>query len=273
MDAREDPPDSGTDERSSDERRPPRQDAGPSSGGLSHDKAGAIPSARSASDKSVAVDDVSDEEQQEAVSDSTAAEAGQEPARAGVGRRGYPLRAVGAAGPLVERGSCRGVAADTAEELDPTEARGLPAPVSSKSFWTARRRATVPVGGGGGGGWFSLAKGVAARCRPRGDGVGERDRVEEAAEAVERRGVEGTGVERYRELTSLARRRGRGAVGGGTGGGGGGIRSALCDGGAVAAAMPERSERRRGGGRRGKRPSGMDFRERRVQRLVSRKRV
>jgi len=221
----------------------------------------------------VAVDDVSDEEQQEAVSDSTAAEAGQEPARAGVGRRGYPLRAVGAAGPLVERGSCRGVAADTAEELDPTEARGLPAPVSSKSFWTARRRATVPVGGGGGGGWFSLAKGVAARCRPRGDGVGERDRVEEAAEAVERRGVEGTGVERYRELTSLARRRGRGAVGGGTGGGGGGIRSALCDGGAVAAAMPERSERRRGGGRRGKRPSGMDFRERRVQRLVSRKRV
>jgi hypothetical protein len=240
LDAREDPPDSGTDEQSSDERRPPRQDAGPSSGGLSHGAAGAIPSARSASDKSVAVDDVSDEEQQEAVSESTAPEAGQEPARAGVGRRGYPLRAVGAAGPLVERGSGRGVAAGTAEELELTEARGLPAPISSKSFWTARRRATVPVGGGGGGGWFSLAKGVTARCRPRGDGVGdgERDRVEEA---VERRGVEGTGVERYRELTSLARRRGRGAVVVRTGGGGGGgIRSALCDGGPAAAAMPDR---------------------------------
>jgi hypothetical protein len=190
----------------------------------------------------VAVDDVSDEEQHEAASDSTAAEGGQEePARAGVGRRGYPLRAVGAAGRLVERGSGRGVGAGTveAEELATTEARGLPAPVSSKSFWTARRRATVPVGGGGG--WFSLAKGVAARCRPRGDGVGERDRVEEAAEAVERRGVEGTGVERYRELTSLPRRRGRGAVGGGTGCCGG-IRSARCDG-VAAAAMPERSDR------------------------------
>jgi len=179
---------------------------------------------------------------------------------------------VGAAGPLVERGSGRGVAAGTAEELEPTEARGLPAPVSSKSYWTARRRPTVPVGGGGGGGWFSLAKGVAARCRPRGDGVGERDRVEEAAEAVERRGVEGTGVERYRELTSLPRRRGRGAVGGSTGGGGG-IRFPRSDG--VAAAMPERSERSGEGGVavEGKRPSGMDFRERRVQRLVSWKRV
>jgi hypothetical protein len=237
LDAREDPPDSGTDERSSDERRPPRQDAGPSSVGLSHGAAGAIPSAPSASEKSVDVDDVSDEKQHEEASDSTAAEVGQEPARAGVGRRGYPLRAVGATGPLVERRRGRGVASRTAAELEPTEARGLLAPVSSKSFCTARRRATVPLGGGGG--WFSLAKGVAVRCRPRGEGVGERDRVEEAADAVERRGVGGTGVERYRELTSLARRRGRGTVGGG------GIRSAHSDGGAAAAAaaMPERSGR------------------------------
>lgn len=94
----------------------------------------------------------------------------------------------------------------------------------------------MPVGGGGSGGWFSFAKGVATRWRPRGEGVGERDRVEEA---VERRGVEGTGVERYRELTSRARRRGRRSVVGGTGGGdgGGGIRSARGEGGAAAAAM------------------------------------
>lgn len=250
MDARADPPDSGTEDRSSDERRPPRQDAGPSSGGLSHGAAGATPSPPSASEKSVAVDDVSDDEQHDAASESAAAEAaeGYEPARAGVGRRGYPLLAVGTAGPLVERGSGRGVAAATPEETELTEARGLQAPVSSNSFCTARLRATVPVGGGGGGGWFSLAKGVATRCRPRGDGVGERDRVEEAAEALERRGVEGTGVERYRELTSRARRRGRRSVVGGTGGGGGGggIRSARGDGGTVAAAMGIGSERRKG---------------------------
>ena len=82
------------------------------------------------------------------------------------------------------------MAAAAPEELEPTEARGLQAPVSSNSFCTARLRATVPVGGGGGG-WFSLAKGVATRWRPRGDGVGERDRVEEA---VERRGLAGMGV-------------------------------------------------------------------------------
>jgi len=138
------------------------------------------------------------------------------------------------------------VAAAAPEELEPTEARGLQAPVSSNSFCTARLRATVPVGGGGGG-WFSLAKGVATRWRPRGDGVGERDRVEEA---VERRGVAGTGVERYRELTSRARRRGRRSVVGGTGGGGGGggIRSGRGDGGAAAAAMDRGigAERRRG---------------------------
>ena len=231
MDARPDPPDSGTDDRSSDERRPPRQDAGPSSGGLSHGAAGATPSPPSASEKSVAVDAVSDDEQHDAAS---AAE-GYEPVRAGVGRRGYPLLAVGAAGPLAERGSGRGVAAAPPEELEPTEARGLQAPVSSNSFCTALLRATVPVGGGGGG-WFSLAKGVATRWRPRGDGVGERDRVEEA---VERRGVAGTGVERYRELTSRARRRGQRSVVGGTGGGGGGggMRSGRGDGGAAAAAM------------------------------------
>jgi hypothetical protein len=142
------------------------------------------------------------------------------------------------------------VGAATLEEMEFTEARGLHAPVSSNSFCTARLRATVPVGGGG---WFSLAKGVATRCRPRGDGVGERDRVEE--EAVERRGVEGTGVVRYRELTSRARRRGRRSVVGGTGGGGGGggIRSARGDGGASAAAAAAAamdggigSERRKG---------------------------
>lgn len=46
------------------------------------------------------------------------------------------------------------------------------------------QRATVPVGDDGV--WFSLAKGIAACCRRRGDGVGECDRVEE----LERRGVE-----------------------------------------------------------------------------------
>jgi hypothetical protein len=153
LDAREDPPDSGTDERSSDERRPPRQDAGPSSVGLSHGAAGAIPSAPSASEKSVDVDDVSDEKQHEEASDSTAAEVGQEPARAGVGRRGYPLRAVGATGPLVERRRGHEVASRTAAELEPTEARGLPPPQSTSGqaggdgWWETRDRGRVGVEG------------------------------------------------------------------------------------------------------------------------------
>lgn len=77
-----DPPDSGTDERSSDDRRPPRQDAGPSSGGLSQGAAATtIPSG---SEKSVSVEDESVEQHDAA---SSPAE-GQEEARAGVGGRG-----------------------------------------------------------------------------------------------------------------------------------------------------------------------------------------
>lgn len=88
LDARADPPDSSTEDRRSDEKRP-RQEAGPSSGGLSHGAAGATPSPPSASEKSVAVDAVSDDEQHDAASESAAAAAeGHEPARAGVGRRG-----------------------------------------------------------------------------------------------------------------------------------------------------------------------------------------
>lgn len=125
-----DPPGSGTDDLSSDESRPPRQDAGPSSGGLSHGAAGANPSPPSTSEKSVAVEAVSDDEQHDAASESAPAEAaeGHDPARAGVGRRGYPLLAVGAAGPLMARGSGRGVAAPRPEEeevVELTDARGL----------------------------------------------------------------------------------------------------------------------------------------------------
>lgn len=72
----------------------------------------------------MAVDAVSDDEQHDAASESAAAE-GHDPARAGVGRRGYPLLAVGAAGPLVVRGSGRGVAAEAPEEVELTDARGL----------------------------------------------------------------------------------------------------------------------------------------------------
>lgn len=80
---RADPPDSGTDERRSDERRPPRQDAGPSSGGLS--QGAAEIGTPSGSEKSVRVEEVS-EEQQEAAS---SVADGQEEARAaGVGGRG-----------------------------------------------------------------------------------------------------------------------------------------------------------------------------------------
>ena len=76
------PPDSGTDNQSSDDRRPPRQDAGPSSGGLSQGAAGTrIPSG---SEQSVRVEEVSVELQAAASS----AEEGQDEARAGVGGRG-----------------------------------------------------------------------------------------------------------------------------------------------------------------------------------------
>lgn len=172
------------------------------------------------------VDPVS-EEQQDAASSAAAADDddGQEAARAGVGMRGYPLRAVdaaAAAGPLVDRCRARGVPAAAA-----ADARGLAPPEpSSNSLRTARLRDAVD-GGGGGGGWFSLAKGVAARGRwALGDGV--RD------EEVERRGEEGTGPgvveERYLELTSLVRRRGRRVVSGSgiASGGGGGGRSAAA---------------------------------------------
>lgn len=143
------------------------------------------------------MDAVSEEQQDEASSAGTAAE-GQDPERAGVCGRGYPLREVGTGGPLIERGSGRGVAVDAADETELTDARGLQEAISSNNFCTARLRATVPVwGGGGGGGWFSLGKGVPARgTRGRGDGDGERDRVEQVEEAVERRGVAGIGVER-----------------------------------------------------------------------------
>lgn len=116
----------------------------------------------------------------------------------------------------MERGRCRGVVMEEETEEE-TEARGLP--ISPNSFCTARLREVV---GGGIGGWFSLAKGVATRVWARGEGVGEEAREE--VEEVERRGEEvgrGPGVERYRELTSRARRRGRGPVAWSGGGGGG----------------------------------------------------
>ena len=131
-------------------------------------------------------------------------------------------------GPLAEeRGWNLGVAAPAA-----TEARGLGAPISPNSFCTARLRERVV--GGGIGGWFSLAKGVATRVWARGDGVGEEARDEE----VERRGEEeGTGVARYLELTSRARRRGRGSVvRSGCGGGGKSAAAAGCAGAEVEAA-------------------------------------
>jgi hypothetical protein len=83
---RADPQDSGNDDRSSDDRRPPRQDVGPRIGGLSHGAAGAMPMPL-ASEKSVSEDAVSEEQHDAASSSGTAAE-GQDPARAGVGGRG-----------------------------------------------------------------------------------------------------------------------------------------------------------------------------------------
>jgi hypothetical protein len=80
---RADPLDSGTEDRSSDERRPPRQDAGPSSGGLS--QGAAETGMGSGSEKSVRMEDVSVEQLEAA---SLSAADGQEEARAGVGGRG-----------------------------------------------------------------------------------------------------------------------------------------------------------------------------------------
>lgn len=155
------------------------------------------------------VDPVS-EEQQDAASSAAAADDDD-------GRR-RPARASACAGTLSARWMPRPPPARSSTGAGPRRprrsrsrrARLAPPEPSSNSLRTARLRDAVD-GGGGGGGWFSLAKGVAARGRwALGDGV--RD------EEVERRGEEGTGPgvveERYLELTSLVRRRGRRVVSG-----------------------------------------------------------
>jgi hypothetical protein len=79
--------------------------------------------------------------------------------------------------------------------------------------YSVAQRVTVPVGDDGV--RFSLAKGVAACCRRRGDGLGS---------ATAWRSWRGAGsrpreVERHEELTSPARRHGRDAVDGEVSGG------------------------------------------------------